>query len=537
MRRQNIRIEMCGSIAVAVVLLAGCQGVILDGPVSPEGGRSRNPPDGPSCMPDELPLRRLSRAEYMHSVRDLFSGITLPTLGSINDPRVAGFTNNAAQLAPSALLITQYNENAVAISRAARDALLDDLDCTGDEGNCFRSFVEELGGRIFRRPLSAEELDTFAGIYATVDSDLGLAIEIGVQAMLQSPQFLYRPELGSSSGTLSDYEVATRLSYLMWSTTPDDALLAAAAAGELTQPSTLGDQVERMLDDPRAREGILHFFGEWLEFDALGRFGKRAEDGYDAAMQASMRESSERFLWERVFDSDRSLEQLFTSAEVPVDERVAPLFGYDQPVEGWQWIELDPSERAGFLTQPTFLASHGYENYPSPVLRGVFMRDRILCDPPLPPPGGVDTTPPEYDPSMPQTNRMRYEQATTLQGGPCTTCHTQINPYGYAFESFDTMGRYQTEDRGLPIDTSGNVAEFEFDDATELSAALVDNDRVHSCVAERWLVYASGGGPLADDPCLRSELVDVLETSGSLRELVVALALHPKFAQAHVEAP
>jgi hypothetical protein len=217
---------------------------------------------------------------------------------------------------------------------------------------------------------------------------------------------------------------------------------------------------------------------------------------------------------------------MFTATGAYVDARLAPVLGVAPPPADWTWVELGGTERAGLLTHPALLAGRGYAEYPSPVLRGVFIRSQLLCTPPMPPPAGVDLTPPAAGSG--RTNRAAYERATVGQGGTCAACHVQINPYGYAFESFDTMGRFRAVDNGEPVDTSGAVGRFTFRDGIELSAAFAADPGVRACVATKWLAYAGGGSNLVQDTCLRDELALMLE-GGSIRDLVLTLASHPKF--------
>jgi hypothetical protein len=492
-------------------------------------GGGGNGPSGctPVAVPD-APLRRLTRAEYQYSVQDLFSGLPLPPIALSADPTKDGFTNNADMQSPSSLLVTEYNESAVAIANMVAPRLVSKLGCASANQACFRSFVSDFGRLAFRRPLTTPEVDVFAGLYtADAGQDMTLAVEFAVQAMLQTPQFLYRPELDESGdGQLSPYELATRISYLVWSSIPDAKMLDAARDGRLADAAGVRSEIDRLLADPRARRGTLRFFGEWLDFHALDRATKSPADGFDDAMRGSMRESAERFLWDRVFSAGDSLRQMFTATGAYVDARLAPVLGVAPPPSDWTWVELGGTERAGLLTHPALLAGRGYAEYPSPVLRGVFIRSQLLCSPPMPPPAGVDLTPPAAGGG--RTNRAAYERATVGQGGTCAACHLQINPYGYAFESFDTMGRFRAVDNGEPVDTSGTVGRFTFRDGIELSAAFASDPGVRACVATKWLAYAGGGSNLVQDTCLRDELALMLE-GGSIRDLVVTLASHPKF--------
>lgn len=489
-------------------------------------------PEG--CEPTAQPIRRLSHAEYRNTLRDLVGEQALPAeLSLAADPRVGGFSNNAAALAPSDLLTRQYYEAARTVARSLDVATLSP--CSADEAGCDEQFVRWFGLRAFRRPLEDDEVERMMALY-----DAGGSFEVGaqlvVQAMLQSADFLYRPELGAEDGRLTGYETASRLSYFLWATMPDEALLTAAADGELDTQAGVEAQVARMLADPKARDGLLLFHREWLDLERIGHVLKLPEEGFDQAYAHSMQESAERFVWETLYENGGSLDELLTSPDVPVDATMAALLGVDAPADGWETVSLDPAQRAGILTHPAVLASHAYAGYPSPVLRGVFVLDRVLCAPPSPPPAGVDTTLPDPDDAAePQTNRQWYEGATIDKGEQCAGCHVHINGVGYAFEHYDSMGRYRTLDNGQPVDASGASFGLEYGDAVQMSTLFATNERFSECVVHKWTQYATGGVAGLGGGCVRDDLAQTLvDTDMSAVELVAALAMHPMYARAPI---
>jgi Protein of unknown function (DUF1592)/Protein of unknown function (DUF1588)/Protein of unknown function (DUF1595)/Protein of unknown function (DUF1587) len=497
---------------------------------SDDDGETEGVPEG--CEPTAQPIRRLSHTEYEHTLRDLFGAAALPALDLVADPRVGGFSNNAAALAPSDLLTRQYYEAARALAGSLDVTTL--ASCNAADAGCDEQLVRELGLRVFRRPLTDDEVERLMSLY-----DAGGSFEVGarlvVQTMLLSPEFLYRPELGTDDGFLTGYETASRLSYFLWATMPDDALLQAAADGELDTQDGVEAQVVRMLADDKARDGMLLFHREWLDLERVEHVLKLPEEGFDAAYAESMRESAERFVWETLFENEGSLRELLTSSNVPVDATMAALLGVDAPTDGWETVSLDPTERAGILTHPAFLASHAYAAYPSPVLRGVFVMDRVMCNPPAPPPEGVNTTLPEPDDTAPQTNREWYEGATTEKGGQCAGCHTTINPLGYAFEHYDAMGRFRAQDNGFAVDASGAALGLEFGDAIEMSSQLGSSDAFSECVVDKWIAYATGGAGSPGGGCVEADLRATLaQTDMNAVELVATLAMHPMYASAPV---
>lgn len=541
----TMRMAGLGLLAVVLASAGGCYrgthagsggGSDTDGPASEGSGSDTDTGDSDAlpegCEAAAQPIRRLSHAEYENTLRDLFGADALPAIDLAPDPRVGGFSNNAAALSPSDLLTRQYYETARTLARNLDVSGL--ASCADDDSACHEQLVRDFGLRAFRRPLDDEEVDRLATLF-----DAGGSFEVGarlvVQAMLQSPDFLYRPELGDEDGRLTGYETASRLSYFLWATMPDDELLRAAAEGELSTERGVEAQVLRMLGDDKVRDGMLLFHREWLDLERIGNVLKLPEEGFDAAYADSMQQSAERFVWETLFAEGGSLSDLLTSSEVPVDDTMAALLGVASPGDDWATVQLDPSERAGILTHPAVLASHAYAGYPSPVLRGVFVLDRVWCAPPSPPPEGVDTTLPEpEDGAEPQTNRERYD-AATLKGNDCAGCHSVINPVGYAFEHYDTMGRYRAQDSGQSVDASGAIYEYEYADAIELSAQVATSERFTDCVVDKWIQYATGGVQAPGGGCVGDDLRQTLVDSElSAVELVAALAMHPMYARAPV---
>lgn len=529
------------------------------GPGGGEAGASGSPsapgatsPDAPGASPEgtsdpavlppatavEQPLRRLSHREYQNTLRDLLPGVALSVPPLATEEVIDGFSNHWDAMQPSELLTEQYRAVALSVARALDAAAAAELAGCPDT-SCADGFVRGFGQRAFRRPLSEAELGSFVALFeqGAAASDFTLGVQLVVMSFLQSPYFLYRAEFGSGDAAdargkpLDPYETATRLSYLLWATMPDDALFARAADGSLADAAVIESEVRRMLDDPKAADGIEPFFREWLELDRLERVLKLPEAGWDEAYRAELVDSAVRFAYREVFGKGGSVSDLLLSTRYPVTAATAPLFGATAG-DGWTVIDADPGERSGILTHPAFLGAHGYGEYGSPVLRGVYVMNRMLCSPPQPPPGNVNIDLPEApsEASEPRTNREAYEQATS--GAECQVCHTLINGFGFAFEHYDTLGQYRARDSGFPVDASGSVGEFQFDGAVELSEQLAASDAYRDCVVEKWATYAFGGSPLAEEPRLLAELRASLEANdGSLRELLVALAVHERYSR------
>ena len=482
-----------------------------------------DPPIPEGCEPSASPIRRLSHVEYENTLHDLFGEDVVPELALTADPVVGGFSNNAEALTASDLLTRQYYEASRSVAQSLDPNAL--VGCSDADLGCPEQLIREFGAKVFRRPVTDEEASGFLDLYDKAGGDFDVGARIVVQAMLLSPSFLYRPEFGDGDGRLSGYETANRLSYFLWASMPDDALFAAAEAGELETADGVESQVRRMLADSKAREGMLEFHRKWLDLDRVHRVLKLPEENFDASVASSMQESAERLVWDTLFEGGGSFADLMTTNEFPLDDTMAALLGQPAPAGDWETVSLDGQERAGILSHPAFLASHAYGGYPSPVLRGVYVLESIVCSPVGSPPASADTTIPEFDPSM--TNRELYEEATIGRGASCAGCHTLINPLGYAFENYDTMGRYRTTDNGRPVDASGEVL--------DLVSQVSMDPRFGQCVADRWITYATGGAENFGGGCVSEDLLEVLaDTDMNAVEFVAALATHPVFARAQI---
>ncbi|WP_086001834.1 DUF1592 domain-containing protein [Plesiocystis pacifica] len=490
----------------------------------------------------KLPARRLSHFEYQNTLRDLFPHIEVPQFELPADPSSDGFDNDGEALVPSTLLIERYDENARALAELATEDLAALMGCEPMDGeSCAQSFVDSFGRRAFRRPLTEDERVDYMAFFheAPGDSDMRAGAELTLAYFLQSPQFLYRLELPGEDEALPEpgefapvggYELASRLSYFLWSSMPDEELLTAAGNGELSTPAQLEDQARRMLDDPKARDAFLHFHEQWFDLERVDQVSKLPEHNFDDATRAATKEEARRFVEHVIFDEQGTLTDLLTSNRTFVNDRLAEIYGIAQPEpDTWVEVELDPSQRAGFMTQTAFLAGHGHPLNPSPVLRGVYTLKDVLCWPlGAPPPVAEAMMIPEAPEG--QTNREAYEALTAAP--ECQACHNIINPIGFSFEHYDTLGRWRDEDNGNPIDASGEFQEAQFNGAPEMMSQLAERDDVHRCVARKWLRFAYGGGRVFETEEILAETEAAFAAVDySITELMVAIVTHPRFAE------
>ncbi|MBZ0230723.1 MAG: DUF1592 domain-containing protein [Deltaproteobacteria bacterium] len=507
---------------IALSSIAGCWGSISD------PGNT-----GGECGLAPLPApRRLSHTEYRNTVRDLFPTIDVPELELVADPTPLGFDNDGEAMQPSPLLVNQYNVAANEIAQVVRQRRADVVACSPTDGSaCGAEFIAQYAPRAYRRPLAPSEQAALQQVFDAYLAQDGfdVALELTTQVILQSPAFLYRVETIGPDRQPSAYDTASRLSYLLWSTMPDDALFAAAAAAELQTPAQLEAQVDRMLADPRALEGFMVFASQWLDLARLDYVTKLPADGLTSNVREALREEAQRFLQEIIWNRGGTVSDLLLSSRAFVSAETAAFYGLPAPAAGtWEEVDL-PAERRGFLMQAQFLASHGHPNNPSPVLRGLFVLKELMCVSLGSPPAGVDMSIPEGDPEMgPTTNRDNYERVTGAD--LCRTCHSIINPVGFTFERFDTMGRLRDTDNGLPIDTSGSITGVSVADANALVEYMAGSAQVSECVTRKYMTYALNGGEAIDDACLTRDIAEQFEANGgSLRGLMRSIAVHPRY--------
>lgn len=526
---------MAGCVMVAFALLSntfGCSKVNGD-----ETGDDPRAPSLCATMSTEIPgARLLTRAEYRRTVRDLLGTELDPTASFPREPVVGGFDNDTASHQANPLLVEKHAQAAGLLAREALSRGMNSLHaCDPEESDdaCADDFIFAFGRRAFRRPLTDNEWSSFTRLYERASPTLGHeeALSTIVEAMLSSPQFLYRiespildpPPEGQRSTPLGSYELSSRLSYFLWGSMPDEQLLLAAETGALSEREQVEEQARRLLSDERARDRIREFHTQWLKLDRLSSI---ARDGAPEGFAESLHESTLRFL-DRVFWSEGSrVSDLYRSPRIYYDDTLGELYGLPESDTGWTGGS-DPERRFGLLTQPGLMALNAHSHQSSPVQRGVFVREHILCEPVEPPPPTVDNNPPDPDPNL--TTRELISVHT--QSPACANCHALIDPLGFGFERYDHLGRYRQEENDIPIDASGELVELEeaalegpFTDESELTQKIADSETVLSCLARKWYTFALGRGASSEDACsLEDATLRSSGEDGSLRELLVAI--------------
>lgn len=485
-------------------------------------------------------LRRLTRTELDHTVRDLLNVTDNPASALTPDEYVGPFASNAISPVTD-LIITQHHEIAVRIAAAtvARADEVAGCELAGGEA-CVRSFVSRFGRRAFRRPLTTGEVDAYVALFG-VAKDAPNGFRLTLEAMLQSPSFLYHADVGETgeptaqASPLTSHELASRLSYFLWDSMPDAALSELADDGELDDPVVLASEVTRMLADPKASDAIPLFHLEWLAINQR-EFGtlSTAQPELANAMLAETRRFSD-FV---VRQGDGLLDTLLTASFSFPSGPLFDLYGISPPKDfqpGMQ-ISLNARQRGGILTQPAFLVKHYRGAAGSVVHRGIAVRENVLCQPIDPPPLDVATSPLPPAEGTTARDRFRAHEADPTCGG----CHSQIDPIGLALENYDGIGKYRTEDGGVLIDAAGEVLDAGEDVAgafiggVELGQKLAGSAQVRSCVANQWFRFSVGRMESNDDVCALRVARSEFARSGNVRELITNIVLSDAFR--HVRA-
>ena len=507
--------------------------------------------DGP-LSPGPAPIRRLTRVEYNNTVYQLLGDASQPANAFPPDEEAAGFDNQAAALVVSPLLAEHYMTTAEALAADHAPALMqqympfcaDGLDpevCAGEA----EAFVQVFGKRAYRRPLTDEEVGVHLGLF-TEGTSLGegvyeplVGVEMTISAMLQSPHFLYRVEFGMPDPDLADdvvaltsHEIASRLSYLLWNTMPDATLFAAADADELRTPEQIEAQARRLFETPRAREAVKNFHRQWLDLDDIESHieatGKSADiyPDYYAEILPLWRRESEAFFDYAIFEEGASVDTLFTASYSMMNQELADFYGVAGPSgEEFERVDLDPNRYSGFLTHSGLLALHSKPDRSSPIHRGKWVRETLLCQSPPPPPDIVPE-PPNVDPNQTTREQFLEHSADAL----CSGCHRLMDPLGFGFEHFDGIGQYRETEWGLEIDASGEFIstldiDGPYDGVVEMGARLASSEQVKACVVQQWFRFGYGRVETDDDVCSMDEiLLAFAEADYDIKELIIALA-------------
>lgn len=502
------------------------------------------------CATDVTTMRRLTHSQYNHTVHDLLGDQTNPANQFPQEDFVNGFKNQTSAQSVPPLLAEAYSAAAEKLARNAfrggdANHLVPCHPRSVDDAGCRAQFLREFGMKAFRRPLTSVEVGRYSALFAGEAKRTGKFLDgaqLVVEAMLQSPDFLFRAEQGDST---RPYEIASRLSYFLWDTMPDAELFASAARGELGTPGSIEKQARRMLPDPKARQSVDEFTSEWLRFDRLlgGVKDRRQYPQYSPELAQSMIEETRRMIRDAVWN-DRDFMNILRADYGFLNSDLATLYGLPAPPAEFSRVNFPAdSDRAGILGEATFLALTSKPGETSPTARGVFVREQLLCQKVPDPPPGVNSNLPPVSEDRPQTNRQRMSAHATQQ--PCAGCHQFFDPIGFGFEKFDAIGgrrekltlkfypKHDDDDEKvlktilLDLDTHGSLSGVpgaDFSSPKELGGILAARPECQECVVRQLFRYGWGRRELGTDgPVIQAALKRFRDSQFRFKELMISL--------------
>ncbi len=553
-------------IPVVLALLSGCTAKIGEPPdielgaggatgtgagTSTGGGTTPTLCTDGVVRPGPAPLRRVTRFEYNNSVRDLLGDTTNPAIALPPEESGNGFGNDAAAQSVSSLLAEQYGtvaESIAARATATPTALAKLAPCASTvtattEEACARTIIETFTPKAYRRALEPGEADALLTLEkstrALPNATFATAVASVIEAVLQSPDFLYKLEWGVSDKARPDLkrpsgdEMAVRLAYLFWATTPDQSLRDAAKTGELETNEGVLTHATRLVDDPRARPVIRFFFDNLLPINGLTDLerDRTVFPMYSPAIGAALHEETQHFLEYEIFEGPGTWPAALTAPYTFVNAALATFYGIpDISGTAFQKVPLDPTKRLGLLTQAGIMAGTTHSNTTNPVVRGSFIVQKMLCRI-IPLPSGeilAKVKPP--DPYSAPTARERF---TLHNSDPvCASCHSQMDPVGFTLENYDPVGLWRTQENKVTIDATGWVpgTEGTLNGPVELVRTLAEMPEAQNCFASHWLDFGYGRTLGSGDECAQGKVYDAFQKSGyNVRQMLIALTQTDEF--------
>jgi Protein of unknown function (DUF1592)/Protein of unknown function (DUF1588)/Protein of unknown function (DUF1587)/Protein of unknown function (DUF1595)/Protein of unknown function (DUF1585) len=506
-------------------------------------------------------LRRMTHSQYDNTVRELLGDTSSPARQFPPEDFVDGFKNQYEAQSISPLLAEAYNTAAERLAsnaiRAFRSGdakgLIPCQPSSNPNAECRTQFIRQFGLRAFRRPLTDAELSRYSELFAG-QGDFLEGARIVIEAMLQSPSFLFWLDSTSMPGW-KPYARASRLSYFLWDSMPDEWLLESARTGELDSPDGFEKAARRMLGSPKAVLAVDEFVSQWLRFDEVANMLKerRAFPQFTRELALAMAEETRRLVSDLVWN-DRNFMELYSANYTFVNGDLAAVYNLPAPASDFARVSYPAeSERAGILGQGTFLALTSKPAETSPTARGLFVREHLLCQRvPLPPPG-VNMNLPPITEEKPRTNRDRL--AVHLSNESCAGCHKLIDPIGFGFEKFDALGaqhdkfkvalpgnRRNPENKPtsieLEVDTKAFIAGIEnsdFSSPKELGQILASNRQCQECVVKQLFRYAVGRAETtADKPVIDRAYESFQRSQFRFKELMIAVIKWTEFTPGRI---
>jgi Protein of unknown function (DUF1592)/Protein of unknown function (DUF1588)/Protein of unknown function (DUF1587)/Protein of unknown function (DUF1595)/Protein of unknown function (DUF1585) len=514
----------------------------------PGGGAASTP----NTDPGRVTLHRLNRVEYNNTVRDLLGTTLRPADDFPADDRGYGFDNVADVLSLSPLHLDMYQR---AAEQLVGDTLAGSqrkrvLGCDLESNGCVESSLRSFARRAWRRPPSDSEIAKLMTLVSLAKSNgdrTELGFGLALQAVLISPHFVFRVELDPTPSSttphaLTSHELATRLSYFLWSTTPDDELSGLADNGKLTQPDVLVAQVARMLASDKAAALVQNFAGQWLYTRKIDEVQPDSAKfpNFDAALRTAMKRETE-LLFEQIAFHGLPANELLTANFTFLNDRLAkhyglPAVGSAEPKR----VQLSGDQRTGFLSHAGILTVTSHPTGTSPVLRGKWVLNELLCQAIPPPPPGVDTK--VAMETMP-TGSLRQRLEEHRSNPACASCHNLMDPIGFGLENYDPVGVYRTQDGAFPVDASGALPDgSKFSGARELAALVSEDERFPRCMTEKLYTYALGRAPdlrtsgHMDEDTLAALVEDLQQNDFDFAKLITGIVTSEPFLKRRGEA-
>ncbi len=561
-----------GAVLVPLLAAVACVGNIGAGEAAPDSPEPRGPGSSapaagapPSDVPASVPpglnaptpvpqrmglgrgptgISRLSHAELSATLRSLLGVDLGADLSLLPADSRRPFDNDYTLQTPSRALVEGWSavvERVAAralASTAQRQALITCTPTGPGDSACLRTFAERIGLRLLRRPLAPAELDELAAFsqQSKIRGDFFVGVSLVLRTLLSDIEFLYRIEIGEpvkgSPGVvrLTDFEVASRLAFLLWGQAPDDKLLMDAAAGMLRTTDGLRLAATRLLADERGTTRLLRFHALWLGYEELP---------FQTALAASARRETDALVRRYVIDQKKPWNDLFSATETFIDGTLATHYGLPAPANGTAaWVPQNTGDRRGLLGNAALLANGVKNGETSPTLRGKFVRERLLCTVVPPPPPNVNNAPPETGGGK----NCKIDRYAAHRTDPsCAGCHALMDGTGFGLENYDAQGRYRATDDGrkdCPIDGQGRVGDVAFKGISGLSEIVQKSDRLLPCLIQHLYQFTLGREVGSGDAPALAELQRDFQTrNGVLPSLVLDVVGDDSFLYRTLEAP
>lgn len=483
---------------------------------------------------------RMNKDEYNNTVKDLFGSPSSVTDSFPPDNDGEAYANDAALLAKaSEAQIEQYFHAAEKVVEDIwdRDKSMI-MTCNPSStvpSTCARNIIEHWGRLVFRRPITTEERDQLLSFVNTQSGVQASVFEKGIQtalkSMLFSPNFIYRT-ISSSTGSTSNldgYELATRLSYFIWSSTPDAELLNKASTGALMQPSEIKAQVIRMLGDARSQRLTKNFAKRWMGLNRLAQVvpDPSVYPNYTASLKTSFEKETE-LLFQNIFEQNASFDEVLNANYSYINGQLASHYGISG-VSGSQFrkVSLNGTSRRGVASHGSVLMLTSHTDDSSVINRGKWLLEKLMCDPPPPPPANIPGLP-----DTGSTSGLTKRQALEAhRNNPsCFSCHAKMEPLGFGLENFDAIGGWRTSLNGKPVDNAGALPNGQpYNSTAQLAQYLTENETFYQCAAKNLVTYAIGRRLEDQDDCNVRDIAKSIDPGKSIADTITAIVTNDLF--------